>query len=267
MSKLQFKEWLLHEWANFGFDTAAVKPVGGTEPAEGAGPIDPIDSHIIIQELCRLPALGLLEPRWTWADVVEWGHEVGALKIDISPLGSYKIMARRKIRDLQGENTWICKGVFTLEENEHNRDELDLAHQIYDDLKKISMEMIEGPAKEYPDFERLVRSVYNGVRREYPSYCMFPVGTKKMDENYYKIIFEFRGHGVEAPTRARAEQFNIDIHWDSKRGLIHLWGYNIDSKVRQHSWQVMPSEFEEWFSPAQPIEEIVKATVDMLLTY
>jgi hypothetical protein len=195
------------------------------------------------------------------------GDQAGAIKIDVSPLGSYKIIARRKIKDIQGEDTWVCKKVFPLDENEHNNNEIPLAHSIYDDLVEINKTLLEGPKREFPEFERLVEKLTSAVRQNYPSYCMFPKGLKKMNEDYFKIYFEFKGHGVEAPTRGRAEQFDIDVLWDRNKGLVRIWGYDIDSKVRQHTWNVQPSEFDEWFSPSQPPEEIIEAVVSMFMTY
>lgn len=264
MEKITFRNWL--EFADYGFDRKETVK-GGTKILDDAGPINPIDSSVIMSELKKMPPLGVWPARWSWQDIMEWGRDVGAIKIDISPLGSYKIIARRKIKDLQGENTWVCKKIIPLDENEHNDNEIPLAHNIYEHLEKISEENLDSPARSYPEFEKLVHTMRNSVTRDYPSYCMFPVFTKKMNEDYFKYVFEFRGHGVEAPTRARAEQFNIDLFWDRKRGLIRCWGYDIDSSVGQHSWKPQPSEWDEYFAPTQPLEEIVEAVSAAFMTY
>jgi hypothetical protein len=96
---------------------------------------------------------------------------------------------------------------------------------------------------------------------------MFPIGMYKKSENYHKYVFEFRGHGVEAPTGGRAEQFNIDLSWNQNKGLIHCWGYNIDSTTRQHSWKVQPSEWDEYFAPTQDTKEIVESISRIFMTY
>lgn len=265
MAKLDFKTWL--EMADYGFDKVK-KPTGAKAPPDDALPIDPIDSHLIIRELRRMPPLGQFLPEVKWNDVINWGNEVGALQIDISPLGSYKIVTRRKVKDLQGETTWICKGVLALnEESEYNKNEPEIADELYQTLKEVSGQMIQGPAKEYPHFEKLANALNNATAREYPDYCMFPVGFKKISDDYYKCVFEFRGHGMEAPTTMRAEQFDIDLYWDKKKGLIRCWGYDIDSQTKQHDWRVMPSEWDEWFSPGQPIKEICEIVVGIFMTY
>jgi len=272
MNKLSFKRWqTLKEWADFGFEKklADMKSdsLGGTVPAEGANPIDPVDSEMIMNELIRLPALGYFSPRAKMSNILEWGYDVGALQVYISPLGSYKTIIRRKTRDLQGEATWICKDVVDFSENEHNKNEIPLAHEIYDCLIEINKNEYDSPKMEYPEFDTLAYKLFNEVKRHYPAYCMFPIGMKKMDEGYFKIIYEFRGHGVEAPTASRAEQFNIDLFWDKNKGLMKCWGYNIDSKMRQHTWTIQPSDFEEWFAPTQDIKKIVECIKIILMTY
>jgi hypothetical protein len=272
MNKLSFKRWaFLKEWADFGFEKKMsdlkAAELGGTVPHEGDGLIDPIDSELITDELRRLPPLGYFSCRYKMSNLLEWGYDVGALQVFISPLGSYKSVIRRKIRDLQGEETWVCKKVIDFNENEHNKNEVPLAHQIYDCLNELHKEEFDSPKSEYKEFDKLAHALFNEVKRNYPAYCMFPVGMKKMDEGYYKIVYEYRGHGAETPTRLRAEQFNIDLFWDKKKGLIKCWGYEVDSHMRQHNWMVQPSEFEEWYAPTQEIKKIVHSIKIMLMTY
>ena len=274
MNKLSFKQWtLIKEWADFGWGKtladkdALMGDMGGTVPHEGSGPIDPVDAEIIMNELVRLPPIGFFNARSKMSNVLEWGYNVGAMQVYLSPLGSYKSILRRKTKDLEGEITWICHEVIDFDENEHNQNEIPLAHKIYDCLLEINKQEYDSPKMIYEEFDRLAYKLFNEVKRHYPAYCMFPIGMKKMDEGYYKIIYEFRGHGVETPGQGRAEQFNIDLLWDKKKGLVHCWGYNIDSKVRQHSWAVQPSDFDEWFAPTQSIEKIVKNVKTMFMTY
>lgn len=262
--ELNFKKWALAEWAKFGFEKERMI---SRKNAKDENPINPIDSHQIIDELRRMPALGFDRPHHVWTDVIQWGDHPGSLRIDISPLGSYKVLMRRKMSDLQGETTWICVGVLNLNETSHNTNEVAIAHKVYEQLKTIHTQLPHGASHECPAFEKIVWSLYDATRKDYPDYYMFPTGIKKINENYYKLIFEFRGHGVESPTRGRAEQFNIDIFWDKEKGLVRCWGYNIDSKIRQHTWTVQPSEWDEYFSPTQPVNEITTIVTKILSTY
>lgn len=271
MNKLSFKRWkIFKEFADYGFGKSMdqkAQEMGGTVPYEGEGPIDPIDSEMIINELKRLPPLGPFDAYSKFENSLEWGNNTGALQIDITPLGSYKIIVRRKIKDLQGENTWICKEVIPLDENEHNSNEIPLAHQIYDKLIAINETMIEAPILEINDFDKLAFSLFNECKKTYPSYIMFPIGMKKINEDYYKIFYEFRGQGVEAPGRIRAMQFDIDLFKDKQKGLIRCWGYDIDSDKRKTSWFPSPSEWDEWFSPSQKHKEIIEAVTNCFMTY
>lgn len=145
---------------------------------------------------------------------------------------------------------------------------MPLASEMYDHLEKLSIEMIDSAQRDYPEFSRLVEKMVSAVRRDYPSYCMFPAGLKKINENYFKIYFEFRGHGVLAPPRQkRMEQFDIDLFWDKSKGLVRCWGYNIESSLGQHDWTPAPSEWDEWFAPSQPIEEIIECVKRIFSTY
>ncbi len=264
---LKFGEYV--EWADYGFEKKSVLgPQGGTQEVDGDKPFNPMKTEEIIDELTHLGPLGIYEPRQR-ADIVEWGHEVGAMKVEFSPIGSSKAFVRRKIKDLQGETTWICKYVFPFtNENKLMGKETPIAHEIHEHLSKLCMELIDSPKKAFPEFERMVDKLVDGVRLEYPSYCMFPAGMKKINEDYYKVYFEYRGHGQSRMrSGGRSEQFDIDIFWDRKKGLVRCWGYNIDSAASQHSWRPQPSEWDEWFAPSQDVHEVMECITRLFLTY
>ena len=271
MTRLLFKHWLLSEVADYGFDQdQRNKPKGGTEEIEGTSPFKPIDGSKIIAELTTFPAIGPNRPRQKWNDVVEWGQGPGAIQVGVTPLGSMKIVVRRLTKDLYGEETWICQRVIPLGDNEAENQEIAIAHDVYDKLAEVANAMIPGPANAYDELERLSWKLWAATKRDHPSYCMFPIGMRKQNENYYKLVFEFRGHGVlrhKSGRPGRAEQFNIDVIWDDKKGLIRVLGYDIASTLGQHSWQVKPSEFNEYFSPQQEHEEIIKNITKIFLQY
>lgn len=269
---LKFGEYAqLREWADYGFEkSSSTGPQGGSKDIENdEKPYHMFNTEQVIGELVRQKPLGIYEGRKKRPGIVEWGHEVGAMRMEFSPLGSSKAFVRRKIKDLNGEVTWICKYVWPLGNETQLQDkEMLLAHDMYEHLEKLSVEMIDTAQKEYPEFERLAGKLTSAVRMNYPSYCMFPVGMKKINEDYYKIYFEFRGHGVLAPVRQmRNEQFDIDLFWDKKKGLVRCWGYNIESPSKERSWRVSPSEWDEWFAPSQPMEEIIECVKKIFSTY
>jgi hypothetical protein len=270
MNRLLFKNWLV-EMADYGFDQdMRNKPKGGTEEMNGDTPFKRIDGGKIITELSKLPALGPNKPNLKWTDMVEWGKGPGAIQAGVSPLGSMRVFVRRLTKDLEGQPVWICEKVIPLGDNKAEDKEISIAHDVYDQLTEMSKEMLPGPAKEFDELERLSWKLWAAAKRDHPSYCMFPIGLRKQNENYYKLVFEFRGHGVlkqKNGRQGRAEQFNIDLIWESKRGLIKCWGYDIDSTLGQHSWQVQPSEFNEYFSPAQEQEKIIENIIKIFLQY
>lgn len=258
--------------ADYGFgQDQRGKPQGGTESMDGDALFKTVDGGKIITELASFPALGPNKPLQRWNDVVEWGIGPGAIQVGVTPLGSMRIVVRRMTKDLCGESTWICAKVVPLEDNAAENKETSIAHDVYNMVTETSNEMIPGPAKEYEDFERLSWKLWAATKRNHPSYCMFPVAIRQQNENYYKLVFEFRGHGVQRQRNGggggRAEQFNIDMIWDSKKGLIRCLGYNIDSTTKQHSWEVQASEFNEYYSPQQSHESIIDSIIKTFLQY
>lgn len=268
MQHLKFKTWM-NEWADFGFEDERkprLRDSGVSDPNQGENPIDPIDCEIIMKELVSYPPLGTKKPRWTWADVMEWGDHPGAIKVDISPLGSYKIIARRLINDLQGQPRWVCKSIFPLDENTHNQNEIPLAHEIYEVLQKADQEMLEAPKPVYEDFKRLAFSLNTAVQRNHPEVMLYQ-GMKQLDDHHILIFLEYRGGGLQSPGSQRSEQFNIRLNFDPKIGLVRCWGHEVNSSIKKHDWKVQPSEWDEYFAPTQPIKEIVEANIRMLMTY
>ena len=269
MSNYSYNKHLnFKEWASFGFGEKKLHDTeGGTKAITGHGPIDIIHSSKIISEILDSPAIGNLRLNQKFSNLIEWGSEVGALQLQLTPLGSYKVITRRKIADATGHIDWICKKIFPLEEGYHNTREEIYASEIHDYLTSLNETMIDKAKTDFNGFNKLSLKLFGAVRNSYQSYCMFPIGMLKKNEHYHKYIFEFRGHGVESPTSGRAEQFNIDFYWDAKKGLLRCWGYNIDSTTRQHSWKVQPSEWDENFAPTQEPKEIIDAVVKIFMTY
>ena len=253
------------EWANFGTsklkDDEPIKDI-----SNDALPIDPINCEIIISELMKLQ-LGTKLAEQKFDDVVQWGRDFGALKIDISPLGSYKMIIRRKAHDLMGETVWICKKIKPFKENEHNENESTLAEELAEELGEIDVSMVETADADDSNFEKLVLKLKSEVFNNYPKYCMFPKGIKQVNENYFIIYFEARGQGVESPNSRRLEQFQIDILNNKEKGLYRCWGHDLSSAKKYHDWSNQPSEWDEWFSPKQNIKEIVECISTAFLTY
>jgi len=267
-----FQQWIkrrdhpcVKEWADFGFSKQKDDCKKYTD--DDQTPLNPFDVQEMFDEMLRMPSINSHKAKKRWADTLEWGQDIGALLLDISPLGSFKITIRRKITDLQGEMRWICKKIISLNERNYNTDEGPRAVEVYEAVKDIGKQMIDSPKSDYEDFHTLVRHLFSQSRLHFPSYCMFSPKIKQINENYYKIYFDMKGHGVESPSATRVEQFNIDILMDKEKGLIRCWGYDVKSPTKGHKWEIVPSEWDEWYAPSQPIEEIVDIVINTLLFY
>ena len=261
--KKTFKTWL--EWADYGFERQPPK----MDSKDDELPFDPINSEIIIKELLSLGKVGNKPPKHAWHTCLEYGDKTqpGAMEIDISPLGSYKVITRKKIRTLEGELVGICKHILSLNEHDtKNSNEVPIAHKVYSVLEIIDGIMLDVAKPAYPEFKKLVHYLASAASRLAPE-IMFYKGTKFLDENYALIWFELHGAGIEAPGNQRIEQFNIRINFDKEKGLIRCWGHDVASPMRQHEWQVQPSEWDEYFAPTQSMKEITEAIVGAFRTY
>ena len=265
---INFKQFLI-ELADYGFNSnPRNKPMGGTEIVQGDELYDVVNTSEIMSELVNLPPLGQNYPNQKWESMIEWGTGPGAIQVECTTLGSLKLITRRKISDLEGEDVWICKNVRPLSDVDDQHQEIRVANEVHDVVADLSEKMIDAPAQEFDDFERLAWRMWAGVKKEYPSYCMFPVTLRKQNENYYKMIFEFKGAGAgNIADGGSIKQFDIDLFWDDKKGLIRCWGYNIDSPTKKSAWNLNPSEWNEYFSPAQEKTEIIESVVSIFMQY
>lgn len=270
MAQLSFKNWLIKEFADYGFDdNQRNTSKGGTDIMDGDTVFKVVNTSKIMTELTRLSSIGPNKPMRRWSDMVEYGDGPGALRVSITPLGSMKIVARRLVLDLLGEETWICKHVFPIDDQKDENKEISIAHNVHETITEIANDMIDGPNKDFDELDRLAWKLWVASKRNHPSYCMFPMNLRKQNENYYKLVFEFKGHGVlrQGTRPGRCEQFNIDLYWDKKKGLIRCWGYDVESSLGQHSWRVQPSEFDEWFSPKQDQGQIIDNVISIFMQY
>jgi len=268
MQHLLFKQWLLSEMANYGHDARrSNRPMGGTETIHGDDLFDTIDTNVIMDELAKLP-LGPNNSNQKWNNIVEWGTEVGAIQIECSQLGALRLVTRRKISDLQGEVVWICKNVRPISDVNDENKEIGVAHESYESAAKLNTKMIDAPARDFPEFERLAWRMWAGLKREHPSYAMFPIGLRKQNDDWYKMVFEFRGGGQgNIGDQGFLRQFDVDLLWDKKKGIIRCWGSNIDSAQNKSDWGLNPPEWNEFFSPAQDHTEIIECIVKTFMQY
>lgn len=271
MQNLNFKTWVFNEIANFGFGGETLSRVqGGTVPMKGEKLFSKIDTSRILKELIALTASGPFAARRTWEDTLEYGDGFGSIKINVTPLGSERFIVRQMVHDLKGQEAYICHHVIPLDDYEDQHRETEIANILYDKIKDLRKKEVFGPVSSYDKFKDLAMELWSRAKINHPSYCMFPVNFKKMDDHYYKAVFEFRGNGVYSQNNkpsGRCEQFHLDIYWDKDRGLIRSWGYPIDSSLGRHAWGLQPSEWDEYFSPNQDKKIIVDAIIKSFLQF
>lgn len=199
-----------------------------------------------------------------WAEEVIWEENGKIIEVNVNPFGSLRITTRKYINDLKGNKIRICKDVFDLED-EHNGKEHLVAEAVRKRFEKYNSD------KDYPVKDKNIKNISKMLFKEclkyHPDYIMFPKGIRKIDENYYKIYFEFKGQGAGAPNSVRAEQFDIDISFDKEKGLIRCWGYNIDSPMKKRLFMPQPTEWDEYFSPNERDKRIVKLIIKTFMTY
>lgn len=264
-----FKRWLVNERKDiYGFEKER-KPKQEALPDQET-PIIPIDPEIIINTMLKVP-LNNEMPFSKFHDVIQWGRNVGAIKMVISPLGSFKSIIRKLIPDSSGNKVWACKRIIPYNDLLHVDQMFDekLAINMLEEIKSISKEGIDAPEKEYDRLEKLTKKISIVCRRKdnIPEVFIYK-GIKQIKKNEnYLIYFECAGHGVESPGSARIEQFIIDMSYDPKTGLIRSFGHDVQSKTRQHLWYPQPSEWDEYFSSKQSDTEIAECIGAALSTY
>jgi len=271
MNRLSFKYWLVKEMANYGFGDPLDQILGGTDVMKGDDLFKKINPNLIISELIKMPSIiPATEAKQTFNDVIQYGDQAGAFKVELTPLGSMRVVTRRLTKDLEGNDSWICKSIHTISDFDDQNNESNIANDVYEKMNEINQKEIDGPEKGYTELERLAQKLWYTTKKQHPSYIMFPTQLRKQDENYYKLVYEFRGQGVGAPYNGktgRAEQFDIDLIYYPKRGIIRCFGYDIDSSNRERKFYIQPPEWDEEFSPKQDDHEIVENIVKLFLQY
>jgi hypothetical protein len=200
-----------------------------------------------------------------WEEEISWIEQGNNFSVNINPFGSLRITCRKEIMDNIGEKIMVCKYVLPVNDEKTNQ-ESKLAQFIYEKAQKICSKNIDYIKTKY-NIENLANELYNDVTINYPKKDMFPTRLRKMNENYYKIVFEFKGQGVGVPGSQIGVEFNIDLFFDKERGLIKCWGYDISSPTNKRQLNIQPSEWNDYFSPKEKNSNIIKMISRTLSTY
>lgn len=264
-----FKFWLLSENDIFGFERGKLSK--NDRPARVMdAPVVPINTEVVVNALMKMEVSNQ-EPFSEFLDEIQWGRDVGAVKMVISPLGSFKSIVRKLSTDLEGNKVWVCKKILPYNDLLHVTQAFDenIALEVIKHIESVANQETESPRRDYNELEKLTKRVTSLCRRSdvLPEAFIFK-GVKQIKKNEnYLIYFECAGHGVETPNSGRLEQFIIDMSYNRKTGMIRSFGHDVQSRVRQHVWIPQPSEWDEYFSPVQPEEEIANCIGAALSTY
>lgn len=268
-SKLNFSEWLL-EFADYGFSRKKYIHNKVAQDIQGhtneAKPWKMFSVEKFFGELKSLVDADNKKSIKVWHEELDWLDNGSIIGVNINPFGSLRITTRKSIKDLKGKDAKVCKHVFDIDDY-HINQEVNIANQIYSKIKEFNQENIDYPNKEYKNIKKLAQELFNATKSRYPDYIMFPVKMLEMNNNYYKLVFEFRGAGQGVPGRSIGRQFNIDLTFDSEKGLIKCWGYDIDSSVKKNHYSIQPSEWNEYFSPQENNKNIVSMIIITFMTY
>lgn len=265
-----FKVWLMGEGRDlFGFERRSGSGPATSEKKDH-GPIKCINSDAIVEFLVSNKVLES-RPVSDFSNQVRWGEGPGAVKMVISPLGSYKSVIRRLQTDLEGGEVWACKRVLPYREmlsadmvmNER------IGWTILEEVERIKKQNIEVPSGNYDGLERLVHKASRAFQRKgvMPEIFIYR-GVRELEKaRNYLIVFEVRGQGVEAPGSARVEQFVVNMSYSPKTGMIRSFGHDVESPTKGHRWYPQPSEWDEYFSAGQDEAEIIDCVGRALSTY
>jgi len=265
--RISFKNWLMRETNDiFGFQKTDNEKI----EVQDDKPIKPINIELIMNELLKMPLNGIM-PFSKFLNQIQWGENNGAIQMVISPLGSFKSIIRGMQVDLEGNQAWICKSILPYQDipDANIQIDEDMAHMLFEIIEQTNQKQLESAIGNYSNLENLVVKLANETQRKkfMPEIFIFR-GVKEIKHNeHYIIHFECRGQGVEAPGSGRLEMFAIEMTYNTKNGLIRSFGHDIQSPKKGHVWYPQPSEWDEYFSPAQPPSEIVNCICSALSTY
>lgn len=240
----------------FGFDKNADEPEIVNDKDHDK-PVHQFNLELMMWHLLR-KNVGLYEAECPFENEIIWGgHRPGAIKLE-SDTG-FTFFIKRLGRDMEGNERWATKKVLQLNRRGIGGWEEQIAGEIHDHIVNYTHLPVDGPMKEYDGLENLVYKMATKIRKVAPTMFLFQ-GIKKLDENVYHIVFGLRSNGVQAPNQQAVEQVVTQVSYDEHCGTIKVDNYKISSKVgRDVGFRLRPKDFEAFFFPTQPVDEITEA--------
>ncbi len=201
--------------------------------------------------------IGTKEGKVAFANEVRWGVGPGAIRVTVST--SYGVFMERLGKDLLGDDVWITKKVFQINDDvERMGYEYILSEDITQHAKIIDSKLLDYPKSKY-DVRPLAINTANKLRQVARDMFMFN-SLREITENTYVIQFDMMGAGVGAiggSNYDRSLENLVFITFSEQTGVIKLINTDIESNVGQNMiWRMQPSDVNMSFFPTQNIDEI-----------
>lgn len=255
-----------NEWADFGF----AKPVDAVKPKQDVHdkPIIPIPIEYIISQLNKL-GVGIKDiKKNNFTSDVQWGNEAGAILASFNPLGGLRSTIRKKVKDLNGKETWICEKVIRIWDYENPDKIID---DIITNVRNIDKQNIPSPAKEYKHLQTLSIQIASKINRHpgYTGKSIFMYHGIKMihPDTEYIIMYDITGMGRQAQGQEKIYQYQIFVKFDKNKGFIKISGNELGDKIGESNWKYNPSEFNEYFSVSKSKNSIANNVANLIRSY
>jgi hypothetical protein len=267
---LLFKEWIgKSPEVMYGFrpNVQQIK-----KPFYEDQPLEPFNTGAFLNELVLLGNLHGKKINDSWSSQLSYGDGIGKLSVVASPLGSFKIIVRRYNSDAEGNLYPMCRLIVPLTNDFNHRGPNDpgeeiLAVKVFDKLKQINAEPFPSAKKNWTiQFSKFVYNLSQALKLKHPTVMNYR-GTVRQNENNYILVFGLKGGGVGGPNNTRVEEFLINVQYLNETGLIHCWGYDVVSPSISREYYPAPSEWDEYFSPTQPEQQIISCILETFMTY
>jgi hypothetical protein len=264
MIDFSFRTWL-NEWADFGLDRL---PRGKVldRPDTEEKPLQPLNIEYVCNYLGK-HKLGVKEAYEPYFGELQWGTGPGAIKLVFGPWRGLRAVIRRESIDIKGQKKWLCKKVLEVR-NYYDKHEDTLTQNLLKLLEEVDKGQIEAPDKDFNGLERLVLHMSHELRRNTSQRIFIYEGIRRIVTNeHYIIHFGCTGMGVQRLGQKRLDQLQLEVRHDKESGFIKVTLQEIGDKITSHGWKIDPPQFTEYYSPAQPREEIIGTVLSLLNSY
>ena len=246
----------------FGFE-AEIRPIPKRMIEEK--PVKSLELEVLTNYLAKYK-LGPKLPYSAFMNEVQWGFGTGSVRVRINQ--KMKVVVERLNRDFSDNFRWICKKVYQIDRGgASNGKEEALAQEIFDTVQEVDQQELNGPKKDYEDFENLIGKMVETLKKTASPMFVYE-GVRKVTDQNYIIRWSLRGHGVEARDHRQVYEAQIQVVYDKEAGLIRVTEYRIEGHTGgKHEWKLSVPDHTLYFFPTQPIKEIIDPIANVYYWY